>query len=197
LDTLATVTFKVKTLSCENPGDRLRPHPASQLTHHCAQNERRREAMKTLLFLIPLLLTGCVILPHPRYVASKIEGRILSNGHPVSNVKVTRKITVVSSGKETIQAAITDAQGRFVWERVTDFAMVASISTWAYTYKYYADYDGVQILIWEGAKVDAGDLGERESRDLEGKWIPGKDFFEVHDDSLRFTYDLARGRQAP
>src|SRR5258707_11231268 len=109
--------------------------------------------MKALLFLMPLFLAGCVIFPHPRYVASKIEGRILSNGHPVSNVTVIRKTTTVSSGKETIQAAVTDGQGRFVWKRVTDFAIFASISTWAYIYKYSADYDGVQVLIWEGAKV--------------------------------------------
>ena len=155
-----------------------------------------RHGMKALWFLLPLFLAGCVLFPHPRYVASKIEGRILSNGHPVSDVQVIRKITTVSSGKETIQAAVTDAQGRFVWKRLTDFAMVASISTWAYTYKYYANHDGVEVLIWEGAKVDAGDLGERESGDLQGKWIPGKDFFEVHDGFLSFTYDLIRDRQA-
>src|SRR5262245_42577902 len=152
--------------------------------------------MKAFLLLIPLFLGGCVIFPHPRYVASEIEGRILSNGNPVTNATVIRKTTVVSSGQERMQTADTDAEGRFAWKRVTDFAVIASISTWAYTYKYYVDYEGVQLLIWEGAKVDAGDLGERESGDVQGKWIPGKDFFEVHDRSLGFTYDVIRDRKA-
>ena len=136
------------------------------------------------LLLITLLISataGCSIGPYTRYVASKIDGRIMKSGKPLVNVRVTREITADSSDEKTVQSAITDSAGHFYFEEVTAKGFFKSIATWVYRFTIHVTVDEREILIWKGTKLETSRFGDFKQ---------ANGFFEKHGDILTFTRDI-------
>lgn len=136
------------------------------------------------------VVTGCWVGPHTRYVASKVEGRILNAGRPVANVRVSRLITVQHSGERTVQTAITDSKGRFSLPEVTTRGYIKTIATWVYQFELRLTLDNEERLIWKGRKTDNMRFGDYDSDNNYARTETG--FFKKNGDTLRLTYDVAK-----
>lgn len=105
-----------------------------------------------LFVCVIFIATGCALGPYTRYVASRIEGRLLESGRPMAHVRVTREIVVQHNGQKTTQHAVTDDEGRFSLDEVTTIGYVESIATWVYHFEISAEANGGAVTLWKGWK---------------------------------------------
>jgi hypothetical protein len=113
--------------------------------------------MRTVaVMILSLPITACVPWPHRGYFAPEIEGVLLDNGVPVTNVKL--KLSADFTDRQ--QIAITDADGRFVLRPISEWRLMAPlIGDPLYGYTLEVDMGDRKFPVYSN-----GGVGYAESR---------------------------------
>lgn len=112
-----------------------------------------RKWSTTSVFLLFLIITGCVIVPHKKYFASEAEVTILESGVPVACTTVRRKIFRSGELWEQ-QVVVTDENGVAKFEEVKKTGLVKLISSCVYDCEYSLKTSSEYRTIWFSGKTD-------------------------------------------
>ena len=133
-----------------------------------------------VLFFVALV-SGCMVAPYTKYMASAVSGQVLKAGRPIKGAIVTREAAVQGKQEdEEIQRAVTDENGRVSLPDMTRQGVIQSIATWVYTQKYLVEVEGKTYVMCEEGKVGAERFSEQ--------WL--SHFLKFDGDKSIFTFDI-------
>lgn len=97
------------------------------------------------LLVLPLALSACVPAPHRVYFTPRISGTLSDHGRPVMEAR----LHLLGAGTDEEVLAVTDPDGRFTFEPISQFVMSTSLFGAPSTYGYLLEI-GVGGRIYPG-----------------------------------------------
>jgi hypothetical protein len=92
----------------------------------------RSQCLLVLPLAVTLAVTACVPAPHRVYFTPRISGTLSDHGRPVFEAR----LRLLGAGTEQDVMAVTDADGRFSFEPLSQFVMSTSLFGAPATYGY-------------------------------------------------------------
>lgn len=115
-------------------------------------------------------LAGCVPAPHRMYYTPRISGTLSERGRPV----VEARLRLLGAGTDAEEMALTDADGRFSFEPLSEFVMSTRLFGETRSYGYIVEI-GIDGRIYPGLTHSAeGDAPPKVTLDCDlGKPLGG------------------------